>query len=118
MNSRGRLDADELVAISDAEIRARAPAAKNARLMRISVFDTYIVREDGRPMRFDILVPDGSSFDFVMGEARKYLASRNIQAGTLSAASCRYCHSEFANEELERVLVRDGAVIFEIDNCD
>lgn len=87
--------------------------------MKIAVFDTYVAREDGRRMHFDILVPDEGKTEaqaLAFGEA--YLRARGIKAGPLTTSECRFCHTESANEELTRLMKIDGVAVIELENCD
>lgn len=87
--------------------------------MKIAVFDTHVQRSDGRRMHFDILVPDdGKSVEKVLAFGEAYLKERHLVASPLTTQECRFCHTEFANEELARVLTAQGAAIIELENCD
>ena len=62
--------------------------------MKIAVWDTYVQREDGATMHFDILVPDETNHEeavFNFGET--YLQSKPFKTASLTAKECRLCHS-------------------------
>lgn len=87
--------------------------------MKIAVFDTYVLREDGRRMHFDILVPDEDKTEakvFAFGET--YLRARGINAGPLTTRECRFCHIESANEVVAQAVSTDGFAILELEHCD
>lgn len=87
--------------------------------MKIAVFDTYVRREDGRRMHFDILVPDeGKSVDKVLAFGQAYLQERGVSAGPLTTQECRFCHTELANDEMAQLLTTEGVAIIELENCD
>lgn len=87
--------------------------------MKIAVFDTYVRREDGRRMHFDILVPDESrSVEKVLAFGEAYLKERGVTAGPLTTQECRFCHTEFADDEMAQVLTQEGVAIIELENCD
>lgn len=89
--------------------------------MNIAVFDTHVLRPDGRKMRFDILVRDqmpDRNPDTVLAHGRRYLAARGVPATTLQAQECRFCHSEFASPLVEAEINRIGFAIIELQNCD
>lgn len=47
--------------------------------MKIAVFDTYVVRPDGRRMHFDILVNDeAKDVDQVLAYGQRYLAAKGV----------------------------------------
>lgn len=87
--------------------------------MKISVWDTYIQRKDGRRMHFDILVPDDLKDErtvFVYGMA--YLKSKSLEIPGLTTKECRFCHIERATEETAERIAKKGYDILEMENCD
>jgi len=87
-------------------------------LMKVSVWDTYVPRKNGRSMHFDILVPSelqdpGTVFDY----GREYLATKPFWTGTLTAKECRFCHMETAPPEVEASILEKGFHIIEMENC-
>lgn len=87
--------------------------------MRISVYDTYVQRPDGRRMHFDILVPsDLGDHQAVLGYGRLYLAAKGLAPTDLKADKCSYCHMESANPAVEEEIRATGFAIIEMENCD
>lgn len=87
--------------------------------MKISVWDTYVQREDGRRMYFDILVPcelkdERMIFDF----GKDYLKSKSIEKRDLTTNECRFCHVERASEEMVEKIREQAYTIIEMENCD
>jgi hypothetical protein len=88
--------------------------------MKIAVFDTYVLRPDGRKMHFDILVRDqdrDKASGVVLAHGRRYLAAKGVPAETLSAQECRFCHTEFSSPPSEAEINRIGFAIIELENC-
>jgi hypothetical protein len=86
--------------------------------MRISVYDTYVQRPDGRRMHFDILVPsDTSDREAVLAYGRTYLAAKGLAPSDLKAEKCNYCHMESANPEVAQEIATTGFAIIEMENC-
>jgi len=86
--------------------------------MQISVWDTYVQRNDGALMHFDILVPsdlqdEETIFDF----GKQYLASKTFKTGSLTAKECRFCHIEEASAEMVEAIKSKGFFIIEMENC-
>lgn len=86
--------------------------------MKISVWDTYVKRNDGRTMHFDILVPsdlkdEQSIFKFGIN----YLKNKSIMSSKLTAKECRFCHIEEASQEMIETIHRKGYIIIELENC-
>ena len=86
--------------------------------MQIAVYDTYVRRNDGLLMHFDILVPATlNNQEMVLDYGHKYLATKGVEADRLSTRECRFCHIESAAPELEAAVTRDGYYIIEMENC-
>lgn len=86
--------------------------------MRISVYDTYVQRPDGRRMHFDILVPsDISAQEIVLQFGRRYLEAKGLSSADLKAEKCNYCHMESANSAVEEDIAINGFAIIEMENC-
>lgn len=87
--------------------------------MRISVYDTYVQRPDGRRMHFDILVPsDVSDREQVLRYGREYLEAKGLAPTDLKAEKCNYCHMESANPAVEEEIGQHGFAIIEMEHCD
>lgn len=86
--------------------------------MKISVYDTYVRRSDGRVMHFDILVPDTEKdLGEIHGFGREYLKSKGQEAANLGTKECRFCHVEQATPEIVRSVEQRGYYIIEMENC-
>ncbi|WP_435624803.1 DUF2024 family protein [Flagellimonas sp.] len=86
--------------------------------MEVSVWDTYVPREDGRTMHFDILVPsDLQDTDTIFGFGKEYLASKSFKTGDLSSEECRFCHMQSAPPSVVESIEEDGYFIIEMENC-
>lgn len=86
--------------------------------MKVSVWDTYVNREDGKLMHFDILVPNhitdsNTVFDF----GKTYLKSKTFKTLQLTAKECHLCHIEQATEEVANAIQKNGFAIIEMENC-
>lgn len=86
--------------------------------MKIAVWDTYVQREDGATMHFDILVPDETNHEeavFNFGET--YLQTKPFKTASLTAKECRLCHMEKATESIAERVKTHGFAIIEMENC-
>lgn len=86
--------------------------------MKVSVWDTYVDRNDGLTMHFDILVPEIEKnqeqvFDF--GNA--YLKQKSFETGKISTKECAFCHIEEASPEVVSDIQKKGYSIVEMENC-
>ena len=85
----------------------------------MAVWDTYVTRNDGRVMHFDIIVPSsqrGSAMIHSYGRA--YLASKMEGGQSLTAKECRFCHVRILHPQWEAEIQQQGYFILEIENCD
>ncbi len=86
--------------------------------MKISVWDTYVQRNDGQTMHFDILVPSTCTneqqiFDF----GHSYLSHKTFDTGVLTAKECNFCHIEVAPDDVVSAIAMQGYAIIEMENC-
>ena len=86
--------------------------------MRISIYDTYVQRPDGRQMHFDILVPsDISKHEVVLDYGRRCLETKGLSASVLRAEKCNYCHMESVTSPIDEEIAINGFAIIEMENC-
>lgn len=86
--------------------------------MKIAVWDTYVKREDGKIMHFDILVPDNiTTVQTIVDFGNAYLKTKHFEIGPLTSNECRLCHIEQATPEMISSIENQGYYIIEIENC-
>jgi hypothetical protein len=86
--------------------------------MKVSVWDTYVKRNDGLTMHFDILVPSSLNeeekvFDF----GNTYLNSKPFKTKELSTKECKFCHIEQATPKIIEDINKNGFSIIEMEHC-
>jgi hypothetical protein len=87
--------------------------------MEISVWDTYVKREDGKLMHFDILVPSTINNEVIVFDfGNQYLQEKPFLTKELSTKECKYCHIEIASKEVKNSINNKGYYIIEMQNCD
>ncbi|RAJ10054.1 DUF2024 family protein [Arenibacter echinorum] len=87
--------------------------------MKISVWDTYVAREDGKTMHFDILVPNNLKvIDTIFGYGREFLSTKPFQTDELSSKECKFCHMEQAPDAVADIISKKGYYIIEMENCE
>jgi len=87
--------------------------------MKISVWDTYVAREDGKTMHFDILVPSTMvDKDCIFDYGREFLSNKPFQTAELSSKECKFCHMEQAADAIVDVINKEGYYIIEMENCE
>ena len=85
--------------------------------MKVSVYDTYVTKDNGALMHFDILVEESLSVKDVYKYGKEYLASKKVSNTELTTKECRFCHIEKAPEVVEKLINEKGFYIIEMENC-
>lgn len=86
--------------------------------MKIAVWDTYVQREDGKTMHFDILVPDTlTQEETIFNFGKDYLSTKSFKTGNLSAKECKFCHIDRATDNMIADVKAKGYSIIEMENC-
>lgn len=86
--------------------------------MKVSVWDTYVQRTDGKLMHFDILAPtEVTSNATIVDFGKQYLQTKSFGIQELTTQECRLCHIENATEEIISSINKSGFSIIEIENC-
>lgn len=86
--------------------------------MKVSVWDTYVKREDGKLMHFDILVPNVQNDEqVILNFGTEYLNSKSFKTEGISSKICNFCHIEEATETIITDINTKGFSIIEMENC-
>lgn len=86
--------------------------------MKVAVWDTYVKREDGRLMHFDIIAPQQTdNQEVIYGFGKEYLLSKDINHLEITSKECRFCHIEQLKPEWEASIMDKGYYIYEMENC-
>lgn len=86
--------------------------------MKVAVWDTYVEREDGHTMHFDILVPSHiTNEQIIFKYGMDYLKTKPFKTNQLTTNECRLCHIEQASEAMITVIEKDKYTIIEMENC-
>jgi len=86
--------------------------------MKVAVWDTYVVRTNGKIMNFDIIVPEKlKDPKTIFSFGQEYLKRKDIVSCSLSSNECQFCHIGEATEEMIKDINSMGYYIAEIENC-
>jgi len=86
--------------------------------MKISVWDTYVTRKDGKVMHFDILVDSNLKDEAKVFEyGNIYLKTKPFETEKLSAKECSFCHIEQTSGTLQSIVEKEGFAIIEMEGC-
>jgi hypothetical protein len=83
--------------------------------MEIDVYDTFASSKKGNTIHFDLLLPSGGKKDDASKYARVFL--EKIGESSEALDSCKFCHSEKADAEVEKHLKPNRYYIVQIDDC-
>lgn len=87
--------------------------------MQVAVWDTYVKKETGAVMHFDILVPDTlKDVATIHGFGQEYLATKPYKTEALNTSICNFCHVEVAPPEVVAAIQKQGYYILPMAHCD
>ncbi len=85
--------------------------------MQVAVWDTFVKKQDGAVLHFDIIVPDHlKDPEVLFGFGQAYLALRGESGSKLDTEECRFCHIEQPGPEMIEAIERQGYYILEMDD--
>lgn len=86
--------------------------------MKVAVWDTYVTKQDGNVMHFDIIAPsEQKDENAIYGFGREYLKTKGQQNQALTSKECKFCHIEEASEEIKAGIANKGYYIMEMQGC-
>lgn len=86
--------------------------------MKVSVYDTFVKRQDGKIMHFDILVSSSlKNESTIYGYGKEYLKSKPFKTSNLSSKECQFCHIEQASDTITNQIKENGFFIIDMEHC-
>lgn len=87
--------------------------------MEVAVWDTYVKKQDGTVMHFDIIAPSAMRDTAVIhGYGLDYLKTKGQGGQPLAAKECRFCHVRAAWPQWEKDIREKGYFILELEGCE
>lgn len=87
--------------------------------MQVAVWDTYVTKEDGIIMHFDIIAPSEIKDTTVIHNyGKEYLKGKGQKEQSLTSKECWFCHIETIKPQWENEISRKGYFIYEMENCE
>lgn len=90
--------------------------------MKVAIWDTNVLREDGKIMHFDILVrKELKDEELIFSYGRTYIKSKPFKTKELTSDECVFCHTENLDDDLKQLIIKEikqnGYYIIELENC-
>lgn len=85
--------------------------------MKVAVWDTYVNKNDGTIMHFDIIVPESSQDEDVFRFGEEYLRLKGLTELKIDTKKCSFCHVEHLQKHMERDINERGYYILEMKGC-
>ena len=87
--------------------------------MKIAVWDTYVAKNNGTMMHFDILVhSELKDTETIFQYGQHYLLQKGQEDQHLTAQECRLCHTEHASPDVASAIRHQGYAIVQLQGCD
>lgn len=103
--------------ISVMRVTHGAPPCDMEKEMKVAVWDTYVKKQNGDVLHFDIIVPEDQKDEtMIYSYGKKHLAVAGEATSPLSIKECRFCHVEEPTEEMYKSISEDGYYILELEN--
>ncbi len=91
--------------------------SKNTAKMSVAVWDTYVKKQDGSVMHFDILVLSHlKDIRIIHQYGREYLTEKGEANAKLDTEECRFCHVEDAGDDVREAIEAKGYYILEMED--
>lgn len=86
--------------------------------MQVAVWNTYVTKQNGTIMHFDIIVPSEiNNATVIYSYGKEYLKGKSEDGQPLTSNECRFCYIERVKTQWEIEIKRKGYFIFEMENC-
>lgn len=86
--------------------------------MKVAVWDTYVTKNEGSIMHFDIIVPvETNDPEQIYSYGREYLRTKGLEGQPLSSKESQFCHIEAMKPEWEEDIRQKGYTIVEMEYC-
>lgn len=86
--------------------------------MKVAVYDTYVTRNDGEVMHFDIIVASDVGAEKVLEHGRQFLSEVGQGKQPLSSKECRFCHMEQPSPAVLKSISTRGYHIEKMEGCE
>lgn len=85
--------------------------------MQCAVYDTYVEKEDGKTMHFDVIVEENTPHEKAIEYGKLYLESVGQGGQRMTQEECQFCHIQEAPSVVERDITSRGYFIQKMEGC-
>ncbi|HQY20646.1 MAG TPA: DUF2024 family protein [Ignavibacteria bacterium] len=86
--------------------------------MKVTVWDTYVTKQDVTIIHFDIIAPEEvKDQSVIQNYGKEYLKIKGKDDQTLTSNECKRCHVEEIRPKWKSEIIEKGYYIVEMENC-
>ena len=85
--------------------------------MQVDVYDSYAQKSDNQTIHFDVLVESRTPKEKAFEYGKRWLSTIDELPESLSQSRCNYCHTEEANQEVQKSIQEKGYYILQMEGC-
>jgi hypothetical protein len=85
--------------------------------MECAVYDTYVTKNDGKTMHFDVVVEASTPHDRAIEYGKEFLASIGQSDQKMTSEECQFCHVQEAPSFVEKSIKQNGYWIQKMEGC-
>ena len=85
--------------------------------MECAVYDTYVMKKDGRTMHFDVVVEASTPHDKAIEYGQQWLATVGQSSQKMTSEECQFCHIQEAPPFVEKSIEQLGYWIQKMEGC-
>jgi hypothetical protein len=85
--------------------------------MECAVYDTYVTKDDGRTMHFDVVVNASTPQEKAIEYGKEYLATAGQGGQKMTQEECQFCHIQEAPPLVEKAIKQKGYWIQKMQGC-
>ncbi|MEO9477417.1 MAG: DUF2024 family protein [Cyclobacteriaceae bacterium] len=83
---------------------------------KVAVWDTYVKRQNGNVMHFDILTDsDNLNTAAIFEYGKAYITAKGEPEGIIDSEHCQFCHVEEVTSEIKKAINQQGYYILELE---
>ena len=85
--------------------------------MECAVYDTYVKKNDGKIMHFDVVVDASTPHEKAIEYGKQYLSKVGQAEQKMTQEECQFCHVQEAPRVVEDSIQQSGYFIQKMEGC-